>query len=77
MDEDEQHHQLLPMSSRAKKYDRKIWLYDMLPCIPARYVIVIISFLGFVNVYALRINLSMAIVKMVNSSATHNTRLVS
>ena len=29
------------------------------------------AFLGFVNVYALRVNLSVALVAMVNSSATH------
>ena len=49
---------------------------DCFPWVPARYVIVIIGALGFVNVYALRVNLSMAIVRMVNSSANHSTHLV-
>ena len=35
---------------------------------PARYVLTIMMFLGFVNVYALRINLSMAIVAMANNN---------
>ena len=33
--------------------------------VPARYVLAVLSFLGFANVYALRVNLSMAIVAMV------------
>ena len=49
---------------------------DLFPFIPARYVLVVIASLGFINVYALRVNLSMAIVTMVNSSANHSTRLV-
>ena len=36
--------------------------------LPARYVLAIMGFLGFCNVYALRVNLSMAIVMMVNDS---------
>lgn len=52
------------------------WQRDILPCFPTRYVIVIITFVGFMNVYALRINLSMAIVAMVNTSANHSTHLV-
>ena len=52
------------------------WRLDVLPCIPTRYVIVGITFLGFVNVYALRINLSMAIVAMVNKSADSSSHLV-
>ena len=31
-----------------------------------------LAFLGFVNVYALRVNLSVALVDMVNSSANSN-----
>jgi ACS family sodium-dependent inorganic phosphate cotransporter-like MFS transporter 5 len=46
-----------------------LWRQDCCPCIPARYVLAVMGFLGFVNVYALRVNLSMAIIKMVNSSA--------
>ena len=54
-----------------------LWRRDLCPSIPARYVLAIIGFLGFVNVYALRVNLSMAIVEMVNNSATHGTHWVS
>ena len=46
------------------------WRFDCLPCIPARYVLAVVSCLGFVNVYALRVNLSVAIVQMANSTAT-------
>ena len=34
-----------------------------------RYLIAFLGFLGFANVYAMRVNLSVAIVSMVNSSA--------
>ena len=42
---------------------------DIFPWIPARYSLAILSFLGFFNVYALRVNLSVAIVQMDNSTA--------
>lgn len=42
-----------------------------MPFIPARYVIAVVGCLGFVNVYGLRVNLSVAIVQMVNSTAVH------
>ncbi|XP_065191709.1 sialin-like [Sycon ciliatum] len=38
-----------------------------MPYMPARYMLAILSFLGFANVYALRVNLSVAIVAMVQS----------
>lgn len=41
-----------------------IWRTDIFPCIPARYALAIVSCLGFVNVYILRVNLSVAIVQM-------------
>ena len=41
----------------------------MFDCIPARYVVALLSFFGFVTNYALRINLNIVIVAMVNSSA--------
>lgn len=37
---------------------------------PARYVLAILSFAGFANVYALRVNLSVAIVAMTTSDTT-------
>ena len=48
---------------------KKAWRRDYCPCVPARYTLAIMSFLGFVVLYALRVNLSMAIVIMVNNSA--------
>ena len=54
-----------------------LWRHDFFPCIPARYVLAIMGFLGFVNVYALRVNLSMAIVPMVNNSANASSNIVS
>ena len=42
---------------------------NFFPWIPARYALAILSFLGFFNVYALRVNLSVAIVQMDNSTA--------
>ena len=46
----------------------RLWHKNWCPWIPARYVLAIMGFLGFVNVYALRVNLSMAIVVMVNNT---------
>ncbi len=48
----------------------RLWRRDYAPAIPARYVLAFMSFLGFCNVYALRVNLSMAIVEMDNSTVT-------
>ena len=46
-------------------------LYESSYCyIPARYVLAFLSFLGFANVYALRVNLSVAIVGMVKKTPT-------
>lgn len=53
-----------------KKFWRAAWGFDCLPCIPARYTLAMVSCLGFINVYALRVNLSVAIVQMDNSTAT-------
>ena len=38
-----------------------------------RHVFGLLGFLGFLNVYAMRVNLSVAIVAMVNSTATRNS----
>ena len=46
----------------------KLWHTDWCPWVPARYVLALMTFLGIVNVYALRVNLSMALVVMVNDS---------
>lgn len=52
---------------------KELFRQDCLPCIPARYVLAFMSFFGFVNVYALRVNLSMAIIKMVNTTTANVT----
>ena len=64
-------------SSNERESRRYFWHYNVCPCLPSRYAVVAIAFLGFVNVYALRTNLSMAIVAMVNSSANASTHFVS
>ncbi|XP_067142428.1 sialin-like isoform X2 [Centruroides vittatus] len=45
--------------------------------IPTRYVLMFMGFLGFCNVYALRVNLSVALVSMVNNTATKKNTSVS
>ena len=40
---------------------------DIVPCIPARYVLLVLGFLTFTVDYTLRINLSMAIIDMVST----------
>ena len=42
---------------------------DYFPCIPARYVLSLMGCIGFVIVYALRVNMSVALVAMVNETA--------
>lgn len=37
-------------------------------CIPYRYIVTLLTFAGFFNVYAMRVNLSVALVAMVNST---------
>ena len=46
----------------------KLWRTNCCPWIKCRVVITIMCFLGFCNVYALRVNLSLAIVVMVNGT---------
>ena len=46
----------------------KLWRTNCCPWIKCRVVITIMCFLGFCNVYALRVNLSLAIVVMVNDT---------
>ena len=43
---------------------------DCCPCIPARYVLALMTCLGLTVVYGLRVNLSVAIVQMDNDTAT-------
>ena len=46
----------------------KLWRTNCCPWIKCRVVVTIMAFLGFCNVYALRVNLSLAIVIMVNDT---------
>ena len=59
-----------PRQERRRSSLYRLRRIDACPWIPARYVLAILSFLGFFNVYALRVNLSVAIVEMDNSTAT-------
>lgn len=42
---------------------------DTKQCLKSRYILGILGFFGFANVYAMRVNLSVAIVAMVNSTS--------
>lgn len=42
---------------------------NVCPCVAARYMLAILAFWGFLNVYALRVNLSVAIVLMDNTTS--------
>jgi hypothetical protein len=59
----------------TRLHHRNILAHKMLDCIPARYVVAFLSFLGFIVNYALRININIAIVAMVNSSAIPHEEL--
>lgn len=51
------------------KYSLFTDIVDTTQCLKTRHVLAFMGFLGFANVYAMRVNLSVAIVAMVNSSA--------
>ena len=60
-------------SGVLKQVRRDIHYYccrDYFPCIPARYILSVMGCIGFVIVYALRVNMSVALVAMVNETAT-------
>jgi len=50
-------------------YNVYVSVQDTSRCVKARYVMAFMGFLGFANVYAMRVNLSVAIVAMVNNTA--------
>ena len=62
----------MKINENYQKQRNSFWKLKCLQCIPTRYTIVLVTFLGFVNVYTLRVNLSMAIVAMVNNSITNS-----
>ena len=47
---------------------------NLFSCVSARHVLAVMTCLGFVNVYALRVNLSVAVVEMDNRTATIHGR---
>ena len=59
----------------SKVSERQIQIYNQLissytgPCIGVRHIFAILGFMGFLNVYAMRVNLSVAIVAMVNDTS--------
>ncbi|XP_019853503.1 PREDICTED: sialin-like [Amphimedon queenslandica] len=59
---------LLLLSTQFYSERRSLWRRHCLPCVPKRYILAVLSFLGFVNVYAMRVNLSMAIIVMANGT---------
>ena len=52
------------------------WYIDCFPCIKARFLLSFMLFLGLCNVYALRVNLSVAIVSMTSKNPSNNQRSV-
>jgi len=50
------------------------WYIDFFPCIKARYVLAVMLSLGYGIVYALRVNLSVAIVQMTAKHPHHHQR---
>ena len=66
MSENGSEHEYLLSSQRPQKLP--LWRSNCFPCVPKRYIIAVLAFLGFLNVYALRVNLSMAIIVMVNDT---------
>ena len=44
-------------------------------CMWSRNVVALMGFLGFANVYAMRVNLSVAMVAMVNNNITNNINI--
>lgn len=61
---------------RKSSWIPRCWYIDCFPCIKARYVLSVMTFLGFCNVYALRVNLSVAIVQMTAKHPHHNQRSI-
>ena len=56
--------------SSELKFERKNPGRVSCSCVGTRYIMALLAFFGFLNVYALRVNLSVAIVQMDVDSAT-------
>lgn len=76
MEDAAEHEQLLAFQPSRPSPWRRLWGYNCCPWLPARYVLVMMAFLGFFILYALRTNLSIAIVQMANSTASPTSHLV-
>ena len=57
---------------QKRGYLQRLWHENWCSWLPARYVLAVMSFFGFMNVYILRVNLSVAIVVMVNNTQSSN-----
>ena len=60
---------LPPQTENGRSWKINVFRLQLCPWIPARYVLAIFGYLGFFNIYALRVNLSVAIVQMDNSTS--------
>ena len=58
------------LQKQSKRDIRRYCCRDYFPCVPARYIMSIMGCFGFLIVYALRVNMSVALVAMVNESAS-------
>ena len=74
--EDKESLHLLAIGSKKRlvRWFPRCWYVDCVPCIKARYVLSFMIFLGLCNVYALRVNLSVAIVQMTAENPRHGQR---
>ena len=64
--EKEEREGLFRQQGKSKEYQKRDLCCCV--CLPKRYLVAILSFFGFVNVYALRVNLSVGLVAMVSNS---------
>ena len=65
-------HTLLP---NTRQFLYQLWRKDTFHCIPARFIIVIMCFLGISTVFALRVNISIAILAMVKESSENDGKV--
>ena len=54
-----------PLLHKTRQFLCQLWRKDIFHCIPTRFVTVVMCFLGISTVFALRVNLSIAILAMV------------
>ena len=71
MDTSSDRNEEIPKKTNASKHRSK----RIAKCglMPKRYLLAILSFFGFLNVYALRVNLSVALVAMVSNRTVTST----